>query len=185
MGFKTWRNLSVLAFAGVALVGCNTGAQKDTTVIKSGPTTSAQTNQTQPGGFSTNNAPPFPTSPKTPPFTPTSGTGAQPQFGAQTGQVNYGSPSQPNMAPSNSAMQPSMSPYPTGPGAGLAPLPPAQSNMGAFSPPPSSPAAGVVPSMPAGPSNFATQGTPTGPMPIGGIPPGPVPIAPPPNGLYR
>lgn len=52
MGFKAWRNLSVLACASVALIGCNSGPQK----ASAPPAGSVQAGQT-PNGWATNNAP--------------------------------------------------------------------------------------------------------------------------------
>ena len=102
MGFKTWRNLSALALASVALIGCNTG-QKDNSVKAPPPNT--QTNQNLPG-FATNNAnnvqSPFPTAQPKSPFLPASGTSSPSQFGPPPGpgaSNPFGAPTGPSNLP--------------------------------------------------------------------------------------
>jgi hypothetical protein len=195
MGFKAWRNLSVLAFAGVALMGCN-NTQKDTKVVSTPPPGSVQSNQIPNGGFSTNNA--FPTQPKTP-FTTTSGPGSSSQFGpAPAAPVNPFATPQPGAGAPSYNIPPAGAGTPPFGSAPLAPLPP--SGMGnqptGFVPTPGT----VVPPLP--PSGSGVSGSfggdyrpaaPNGAAPImppggGAIPGGGAyspPIPPPTNPAYR
>jgi hypothetical protein len=164
----------MLVFAGVALIGCNNGAQKDTKVVstnKAAPTTTAQTNQIPPGGFATSNGPaPFPTQPKAAPFnssptgptTPANFNNLQPlPSGPSNPPFN---PSAPN-GPSNPALNPAL------PSSGPGFVPPTSG--------PSFPGPGAGATPPGGPSFGIDRAPPI--MPNGEIPSGPVNIAPPTN----
>lgn len=145
MGFKAWRNLSVLAFAGVALIGCN-HTDKDTKIVsapKAAPTNTAQTNQIPPGGAGTQ----FPTAGAKPnaPFTTTGGTSnAASQFSPATPVPSnpFGPP------PIGAANPPPFGSAPTGAGNAPpfgSPLPPLPPPNATGNPPPFSPNPGFVP----------------------------------------
>jgi hypothetical protein len=85
MGFKPWCKLSVLLLAGVALVGCNNGAEKDKKVL--GPTgLNSPTN----GALSNPNRDPFPTKDNL--ITPIGGVSQQNKASDPT----FGIPANPN-----------------------------------------------------------------------------------------
>ncbi len=124
MGIKSWRNLGALVVASATLMGCNNGAQKDTKVVSSNNTGTpmAQTNQTPPGGFSTNQ--PFPLAPKTP-ITQANGAGGSNQ---PVGPTSSNSAPFPGTMPAT----PNFPPLPPSPpGSSLNPTVP---NTGGFAP---------------------------------------------------
>jgi hypothetical protein len=159
MGIKSWRSMSALVFAGVALIGCNNGAQKDP---RPAPVGTAQSNQAP---FSTAQ---FPTAQKQ--ITPTAGTGGLPPANQPTGAGTQ---------TGNTPFNPGTMPGPTN----LPPLPPGPgSNVNPATINPSLPAGSQTFMPPSTPSGLGAQ-----PASAWGTAPnnsGPIPVPPPSNGAY-
>jgi hypothetical protein len=191
MGLTTWRNLSVLAVASIALIGCNNGAQKSTSVVSNDPTkktTATAQNQPPGSGFTTAGSQ-FPTKsvtpaggPGAPPFNPSpsnmppgGGANPMPDFNklaplpGPTGANGVNNPTGfVGGNPGAGAVQPPVRPMPT-PGFGSDQL-----NTGN-----QIPIGGL--NMPGGPMP-TNPALPNGPGAMPGTVPGtPLPVIPPPN----